>query len=80
MRGKFPVDFFRLMFDERVLDLIFNETNCYATQYVESEKEHLDTHPIARAHEWRKLLTIKEIDAFIALLIAMEICGFPTLM
>ena len=74
------MDFFRLMFDERVLDLIFNETNRYATQYLEREREHLDTHPNARAHEWRKQqLTIKEIDAFIALLIAMGICGFPTL-
>ena len=80
MEGKCPVDFFRLMFDERVLDLIFNATNRYTTQYLEREKEHLDTHPNARAHEWRKqLLTIKEIDAFIALLIAMGICGFPTL-
>ena len=63
-----------------ILDLIFNETNRYATQYLEREREHLDTHPNARAHEWRKQqLTIKETDAFIALLIAMGICGFPTL-
>ena len=54
VEGKCPVEFFRLMFDERVLDLIFNETNRYATQYLEREKEYRDTHPNERAHEWRK--------------------------
>ena len=59
---------------------VFNETNRYATQYLEREREHLDTHPNARAHEWRKQqLTINKIDAFIALPIAMGICGFPIL-
>ena len=74
-----PVDFFRLMFDDRVFDLILTETNRYADQYLEREKEYLESHPKARAHEWRKTeLTIKEVEAFIALLIAMGLCGFPS--
>ena len=80
MAGKAPVDFFRLIFDESVVDLITTETSRYARQYMEREREHLETHPHARAHEWRKTeLTPKEIEAFLALLIAMGICGFPTL-
>ena len=78
--GMSPVDFFCLMFDERVFDLIFTETRRYANQYLEREREHLATHPNARAHEWGKTqLTIKEIEAFIAILIAVGICGLPTL-
>ena len=78
--GMAPVDFFRLMFDGDVLNLIFTETNRYASQYLEREREHLESHPKARAHDWKKKeLTIKEIEAFLALLIAMGLCGFPTL-
>lgn len=80
MKGKEPIDFFRLMFDEHVVDLILTETNRYATQYLKQEKKHLHSHPNARAHEWHKTeFTAKEVEAFIALVIAMGICGFPTL-
>ena len=41
MEGKEPVDFFRLMFDEQVVDHILDETSRYALQYLEKEKEHL---------------------------------------
>ena len=47
MESNNPIDFFRLLFDERVMDLIFSETCRYASQYLEREKEHLDTHPNA---------------------------------
>ena len=80
MEGKEPVDFFCLMFDEQVVDHILDETSRYALQYLEKEKEHLASHPNARAHDWNKYpLTRREIEAFLALLIAMGICGFPTL-
>ena len=80
MEDKEPIDFFHLFFDQRVLDLIHRETTRYTNQYLEREKEHLDTHPRARAHEWYKApLTLKEVEVFLALIIAMGICGFPTL-
>ena len=80
MTDKAPVDFFRLFFDERVIDLILTETTCYADRYLGREKEHLDTHPYARTHDWRRApLARKEVEVFLALLIAMGICGFPTL-
>ena len=75
-----PIDFFRLFFSDRVLDLIYTETTCYASQYLEREREHLAKHPQARAHDWRKApLTRKEVEVFLALLIGMGLCGFPTL-
>ena len=80
MEGRDPIDFFRLMFDDRILDLIFTETTRYAEQYLEREREHLESHPNARAHDIRKnRLTCKEVEAFLSLLIAMGMCGFPTL-
>ena len=73
MEGKSPVDFFRLLFDEHVMQLIFTETSRYADQYMEREKVYLDAHPNARAHEWhRTALTPKEMDAFVTLLIAEQ--------
>ena len=74
-----PVDFFRLMFDDRVFNIILTETERYASQYLEREREYLESHPKARAHDWRKTdLTLKEVEAFVAVLIAMGLCGFPT--
>ena len=80
MVNKEPIDFFRMFFDGQVLDLILQETTRYTEQYLEREKEHLDAHPQARAHEWlRAPLSLKELEVFLALIIAMGICGFPTL-
>ena len=79
-KGMVPVEFFRLLFVARVFDLIHTETKRYASQYLEREREFLQNHSKARVHDWGKSeLTIKEIEAFIAILIAMGICGFPTL-
>ena len=80
MEDKDPVDYFHLFFDERVLDLIHKETVRYTDQYLERESEFLEEHPKARAHEWRRYpLTLKDVDVFLAIIIAMGICGFPTL-
>ena len=74
------IDFFRLFFSDRVLDLIYTEITRYASQYLEREREHLAKHPQARAHDWRKApLTRKEVEVFLALLIGMGLCVFPTL-
>ena len=80
MEDKSPVDFFRLFFDGRVLGHIYNESVCYTEQYMERESQHLQQHPKARAHEWRRApLLLKEIEVFLAIIIAMGVCGFPTL-
>ena len=80
MEDKEPVDFFHLFFDGHILDLIHRETVRYTEQYLEREDEYLQAHPKARAHDWRRNpLTLKEVEVFLALIIAMGICGFPTL-
>ena len=74
------MDFFRLLFSDSVFALILRETNLYAEQYFEREREFFEAHPQARAHEWRKApLTRKEVEVFIALLIGMGLCGYPTI-
>ena len=80
MENRRPIEFFRLYFDEEVLEPLHSETRRYTDQYLEREKEHLEQHPQARAHEWRRApLTAKEVEVFLALLIAAGVCGFPTL-
>ena len=80
MEDKLPVDFFRLFFDDSVLTLLVTETQRFAEQYLEREKEFLEQHPRARAHDWKKIpLTIKEMEGFLALVLAMGICGLPTM-
>jgi hypothetical protein len=80
MEEKSPIDFFRLFFSAQVLHLIHSETQRYTEQYLEREREHLQQHPRARAHEWRRApLLLKDIEVFLAIVIAMGICGFPTI-
>ena len=80
MENKSPTDFFRLFFSEDVIKLLHTETVRYTEQYMDREKEHLQEHPQARAHEWRRApLLLKELEVFLALIMAMGICGFPTL-
>ena len=79
MSGRAPVDFFRLLFCDEVIDLILTESKRYADQYLAREVEHLTQHPHARAQDWKKApLTRKELEAFISIVLTMGICGFPT--
>ena len=56
------------------------ETLRYLKQYLEDKKEHLDEHPNARVHELAKHpITLEDMKVFIAILIGMGICGFPTI-
>ena len=41
---------------------------------------HLSDHPTARAHDWiRAPMSLKEVDALLAMVIGMGIVGLPTL-
>ena len=72
MESKSPIDFFRLLFEEHVMKLLHTETLCYMEQYLEREN--------FEAHEWRRApFFLKELEVFLTLIIAMGICGFPTL-
>ena len=80
LNAESPVDFFLKLFDSSVLELIHRETLRYLDQYLEDNKEYLEEHPKARVHELaRHPITLDDIKAFIAILIGMGICGFPTL-
>ena len=75
-----PVDFFNLFFNEDVKNLIHSQSTLYAEQYITDNEEYLSQHPNARAHDWkRNPMTLKEVDVFLAMLIAMGIVGYPTL-
>ena len=75
-----PVDCFLQLFDKDVLELIHKESLQYLEQYLEDNKEYLDQHPKARVHELsRHPITVEDIKAFIAILIGMGLCGFPSI-
>lgn len=80
MSGQSPVDFFLQLIDDDILQMIHRETVCYLEQYLEDNKDYLDEHPKARVHELsRHPITLEDIKAFIAILIGMGICGFPSI-
>lgn len=80
MTEKSPVDFFNLFIDDEVKQTILNETIRYAHQYMESNKDYMDHHPKARVHDWvRQPIVIKEVDALLAIIIAIGLVGYPTL-
>ena len=44
------------------------------------DKEHLEEHPQAQIHELsHHPITLEDIKAFIAILIGMDICRFPSI-
>ena len=74
-----PVDCFLKLFDMSVLEHIHRETVRYLEQYLEDNKEYLEEHPKARVHKLaRHPITLDDIKAFIAIIIGMGICGFPS--
>ena len=75
-----PIDFFRLLFDDKVFTLIYDQTQLYITQYFEDNEEFLRNHPNARALELKKHpLMKKDIDVFLSLIIGMGIVGLPSM-
>ena len=47
---------------------------------IPGEGKGVSTGSSKQGHEWRRYpLTSKDVDVFLALIIAMGICGFPTL-
>ena len=79
--GAEPVDFFLHVFDDSVCELIHTQTVRYYQQYLVKNQEHLDQHKEARAHIMfvKHPITIDDIYRFISILIAMGICGYPTI-
>lgn len=70
-----PVDFFRLYFPDEAVQLIVDETNRYATQYLDA---HVDLPPFSRLRKWENT-TVEEISAMLAIQISFGICAKPSL-
>ena len=69
-----PVDYFKLFFPSEAFNLIANETNRYAAQYLDS---HPNLPQNSRFLAWR-VTSPDEMQAFVALQIAMGLCEKPT--
>ena len=67
-----PVDYFKYFFPDEVFDIMTTNTNLYATQFLENR--NLGT--FSRYHKWTDT-TAKEMQAYVALQIAMGINNKP---
>ena len=69
-------DFFKLYITEEVIDHLVVQTNLYARQFLDKEKDNLKPH--SRLHEW-KPTDRAEMLTFLAILILMGIVHKPRL-
>ena len=74
MTDKTPLDFFKLLVTDDMLDLIVEQTNLYAQQFMDAT----DLPPHSRAHGWRKEAhTRAELKKFLAMIITMGLVNYP---
>ena len=77
--GKLSVDFFNF-FTSEVKKLIYTVRVRYAEQAHTSSEAHLSDQPKACGHEWIKNhMQRDKVDLLLAIIITMEVMGFPTL-
>ena len=75
MDNKSPLDFFKLLVTDDILENIVDQTSLYAVQYFAKQPT---IKPRSRLHSWnKKLLTVPEFLRFFALIIVMGIVRFP---
>ena len=73
MSNKTPLDFFKLVVTDDMLDLIVEQTNLYAQQFMEAT----DLPPHSRAHGWRKEAhTLTELKKFLAMIFTMGLVNY----
>ena len=71
-----PLDFFRMLLTDDILDNIVTQTNLYAAQYISTH----NLPPRSRVHGWsREPFTREELQKFIALIIIMGLVNLPTI-
>lgn len=72
-----PVDFYKLFIDQELLELITNETNRYAKQMLDTEREGSTAMSrLSSVNTW-KVVTVQEISHFLAILLHMSIVRKP---
>ena len=71
-----PLELFKMLLTDDILDKIVEQTNLYARQYITSH----DLSPRSRVHGWsREPFTREELLKFISLIIVMGLVNLPTL-
>ena len=74
MSNKSPLDFFKLLITDAMLQQVVDQTILFAQQHIESQ----ELPPRSRVHQWNSAPhTISELRKFLALLIAMGIVSYP---
>ena len=74
MSNKSPLDFFKLLITDAMLQQVVDQTILFAQQHIESQELPLRS----RVHQWNSAPhTISELRKFLALLIAMGIVSYP---
>ena len=71
-----PLDSFRMLLTDDILDNIVTQTNLYAAQYISTH----NLPPRSRVHGWsREPFTREELQKFIVLVIIMGLVNLPTI-
>ena len=71
-----PLEFFRMLVTDDILENIGTQTNLYASQYISTHS----LPPRPRVHGWsREQFTREELQKFISLIIVMGLVNLPTL-
>ena len=74
MSNKSPLDFFKLLITDAMLQQVVDQTILFAQQHIEGQ----ELPPRSRVHQWNSAPhTISELRKFLALLIAMGIVSYP---
>ena len=72
----YPLELFKMLLTDDILNKIVKQTNLYARQYITSH----DLSPRPRVHGWsREPFTREELLKFISLIIVMGLVNLPTL-
>ena len=74
MSNKTPLDFFKLLVTDDMLDGIVEQTNLYAQQFMDATS----LPPHSRVHGWSKEAhTRAELKKFLAMIVTMGLVNFP---
>ena len=76
MSDKPPLEFFKLMVTDDMLQTIVEQTNLYADQFTASH----NLAPRSRVHGWKKVThDLNELKKLLALIVVMSLVNYPTL-
>ena len=76
MSDKTPLEFFKLMVTDEMLEKIVQQTNLYAEQFISSH----NLAPRSRVHGWKKAThDLSELKKLLALIVVMGLVNYPTL-